>query len=84
MVQSALNAAGLRRAKFAAAKAVGSLPKRKKDAVAKDILSLSLYIYSYPTNINIQVAPNVSWEMINICGVGINIYIYDMKINSDI
>ena len=49
MVQSALNAAGLRRAKFAAAKAVGSMPKRKKDAVAKDILShnISIYIYNY-------------------------------------
>ena len=47
MVQSALNAAGLRRAKFAAAKAVGSLPKRKKDAVAKDILSFYIYTYIF-------------------------------------
>ena len=36
MVQSALNAAGLRRAKFAAAKAGAELPKRKLDAVTKD------------------------------------------------
>ena len=36
MVQSALNAAGLRRAKFAAAKAGVELPKRKLDAVTKD------------------------------------------------
>jgi len=37
LVQTALNAAGLRRAKFAAAKAAGALPKRKKDAVTKDM-----------------------------------------------
>ena len=59
MVQSALNAAGLRRAKFAAAKAGAELPKRKLDAVTKDFsdtcmcckkssdLSRNLYIYIY-------------------------------------
>ena len=45
MVQSALNAAGLRRAKFAAAKAGVGLPKRKKDAVTKDFSDTCIYVH---------------------------------------